>query len=100
MCHPTIFFRVRQKFDNVAYSLGCRIVSRITDIDRDWQELMFLCNKETEYVRDGNHPKLLAFIRNQIDSLATEMGFSPVQIETRQFRAERDGQHITRILPE
>ena len=75
-------------------------MARITDLDRDWQELMFLCNKETEYVRDATHPKLLAFIRNQIESLASQMGFSPTQIETRQFRAERDGQHITRILPE
>ena len=30
--------------------------------------------------------------------LAADMGFNPEQIKSRQFRAERDGQHITRIL--
>jgi hypothetical protein len=75
-------------------------VPRVSDLDRDWQELMFLCDKETELVRDGTHPKVLAFIRTQIESLASQMGFSAAQIQARQFRAERDGQHITRILPE
>ena len=73
---------------------------KTSDLDKDWQELMFLCKKEAEYVRDASHPKLLAFITRQIESLARQMGFSPTQIQTRQFRAERDGQHITRILPE
>jgi len=73
---------------------------RVSDLDKDWQELMYLCDKEAEYVRDASHPKLLAFITRQIESLARQMGFSPTQIQTRQFRADRDGQHITRILPQ
>ena len=71
---------------------------KVSDLDRNWQELMFLCNKEEEYDRDAAHPKLAAHIRTEIERLATEMGFSSAQIRTRQFRAERDGQHITRIL--
>jgi len=73
---------------------------RTSDLDKDWQELMFLCDKEREYARDATHPKLLALVRRQIEGLAARMGFTPKQIETRQFRAERDGPHITRILPD
>jgi hypothetical protein len=71
---------------------------KISELDKNWQELMFLCNKEEEYAREKNHPKLLAHIRRQIEKLAGDMGFTPAQIRSRQFRAERDGQHITRIL--
>jgi hypothetical protein len=71
---------------------------KVTDLDKNWHELMFLCNKEEAYGRDPAHPKLLAHIRSEIERLAAEMGFSAVQIRTRQFRAERDGEHITRIL--
>ena len=71
---------------------------KISDLDRSWQELMFLCSKEEEYARDAIHPKLLAHIRRQIGKLAADMGFTPAQIRSRQFRAERDGQHILRIL--
>jgi hypothetical protein len=73
-------------------------VPKVSDLDRNWRELMFLCNKEEEYVREATHPKLLAHIRRQIEHLAADMGFRPEQIKSRQFRAERDGQHITRIL--
>ena len=75
-------------------------MTRTTDLDKEWQELMFLCDKERELAGDSTHPKLLALVRRQIDTLATRMGFSRKQIDTRQFRAERDGRHITRILPE
>ena len=74
------------------------VVPKISDLDRSWQELMFLCSKEEEYARDAIHPKLLAHIRRQIGKLAADMGFTPAQIRSRQFRAERDGQHILRIL--
>jgi len=74
--------------------------SRPTDLDKDWQELMFLCTKETEYMRGESHPKLLELVRRQIESLAGRMGFSASQIERRQFRAERDGEPIMRILSE
>ena len=72
--------------------------SRPTDLDKDWQELMFLCTKETEYMREERHPKVLELVRRQIESIAGRIGFSAAQIERRQFRAERDGDHITRIL--
>ena len=71
---------------------------RRTDLDKQWQELMYLCNKESEYVKDSTHPKLRILLKQQIESLAAEMGFTPQQIEKRQFRAERDGRHIVRIL--
>jgi hypothetical protein len=73
-------------------------VPKVSNLNRNWQELMFLCNKEEEYVREATHPKLLAHIRRQIEHLAADMGFSPAQIKSRQFRAERDGPYITRIL--
>ena len=47
--------------------------------------------------REGNHPKLLRLIASQITDLAGQMGFSSRQIQTREFRAERDGGHILRI---
>jgi len=71
---------------------------KVSDLDKNWHELMFLCDKEEEFGRDGGHPKLLAHIRSEIERLAAAMGFSLAQIRTRQFRAERDGPRITRIL--
>jgi hypothetical protein len=73
-------------------------VPKTSDLDKNWQELMFLCNKEDEFARNAAHPRLLAHIRSEIERLATEMGFTDAQIRLRQFRAERDGQHIMRIL--
>ena len=61
---------------------------------------MSLCTKEREYRTDSLHPKLLRFITRQIDELAAQMGFSPQQIRGREFRAEKDGQHISRLLTE
>ena len=71
---------------------------RATDLDRQWQELMSLCATEKELRTDRRHPKLLQFVTRQIDRLASEMGFSEHRIATRDFRAERDGAHITRVL--
>jgi hypothetical protein len=70
---------------------------RTTPLDKQWTELMFLCEKESICRQQGNHPKLLRLITTHIADLALEMGFSPRQIETREFRAERDGQRILGI---
>ena len=61
---------------------------------------MSLCASESRFKSDGNHPKLLKIIRGDIDQLAREMGFSDRLIATRDFRAERNGPHITRIVTE
>ncbi len=67
-------------------------------LDRRWAQLMALCQNEAQYRADGTHPKLLRFLKTQIDELAGEMGFSQRCIATRDFRAERDGDRITRII--
>jgi hypothetical protein len=60
---------------------------------------MSLCRQEAQ-LQEQNHPKLLKFVRNQIERLAREMGFSERHIQTRDFRAERDGRHIVRFATE
>jgi hypothetical protein len=69
-----------------------------TLLDRQWQELMALCAEEAKYRTDADHPKLLRLIVSRIETLATEMGFSERRIATRDFRAERDRDHIARII--
>jgi hypothetical protein len=73
-------------------------VARITPLDKRWAQLMALCETEATYRSEGTHPRLLRLVSAQIDTLAQEMGFSQRCIATRDFRAERDGGHITRIL--
>jgi len=68
-----------------------------TTIDKQWVELMDLCRKESEFRDRGGHPKTLKLVSSRIDELAAEMGFTPRQIETREFRAVRNGEHIVRI---
>jgi len=67
-------------------------------LDQRWAQLMALCRSEEEYRTDGTHPKLLRLVTAQIDELASEMGFSRRSIATRDFRAERDGDRITRLI--
>jgi hypothetical protein len=71
---------------------------RPSQLDKQWQALMSLCQKEAEFKSAARHPKLLRFIDEQIEQLAAEMGFSNRQIKTREFRADRDGLRIIRIL--
>jgi hypothetical protein len=71
---------------------------RPTELEKRWHDLMGLCTKERDYTADSRHPKLLKFISRQIDELAAQMGFSQHQIKSREFRAERDGEHILRLL--
>ena len=72
-------------------------MSKQTAIDRQWNELMDLCRKESEFRAKGGHPKTLKLVSARIEELADEMGFTPRQIATREFRAERDGSRIVRI---
>lgn len=67
-------------------------------LDQRWAQLMALCRSEAQYRADGTHPKLLRHVTAQIDELAAEMGFSERSIATRDFRAERDGNRITRLI--
>jgi len=59
---------------------------------------MALCEDEARCRNDGSHPRLLRLVTMQINELAGEMGFSLRCIETRDFRAERDGGRIVRII--
>jgi hypothetical protein len=74
--------------------------ARPTALDRQWQELMLLCAREKEFRTEHRHAKLLRFIGERIEELAKEMGFSGKQIQQREFRAEKSGDHISRILTE
>jgi hypothetical protein len=67
-------------------------------LDQRWHGLMLLCRKEEEYVASRAHPKLLKLVRAQIVVAARELGFSARQIVTREFRAEREGDRIIRVI--
>jgi hypothetical protein len=71
---------------------------KVTLLDKQWQELMTLCAEEAKYRADADHPKLLKLIVSRLENLASEMGFSERRIATRDFRAERDRDHIARII--
>ena len=73
---------------------------KLTELDRQWRELMSLCASEVKFLADGAHPKLSKLIGRQIDQLAREMGFKERTIVTRNFRAEQDGDHIVKIYAE
>lgn len=75
-------------------------MSRQEELDRRWQDLMSMCQREREYLAEHRHPKLLRFITEQIDQLAADMGFSEQQIKKREFRAAKDGDHISRLFIE
>ena len=75
-------------------------MNKITPLDKQWDELMFLCRKESEFRKDGGHPKVLMLVTRQIDELAAQMGFSQQITKTREFRSERSGGHIVRIVKE
>ena len=71
---------------------------RITRLDKQWQQLMALCESESKFRSEGSHSKLLKLVASDIEALAAEMGFSAHRIATRDFRAERDGHHIVGIV--
>ena len=59
---------------------------------------MSLCGKEREYQASGRYRKVLKLVREQIDHLGGDLGFSERQIRTREFRAEKSDGHIVRII--
>jgi hypothetical protein len=71
-----------------------------TSLDRQWQQLMALCQSESRLRKEDGHTRLLKLIGSDIEQLAGEMGFSAQRISTREFRAERHGDHIVRIVAE
>ena len=71
---------------------------KITPLDRQWQQLMALCASEASLREKGDHARLLKHVGSEIDHLAADMGFSAKLIATREFRAERAGGHIVRIV--
>jgi len=73
-------------------------MSKPTTLDTQWQRLMSLCASEAKFRAEGNHPRLLKLLKSDIDQLARDMGFSEQRIVTRDFRAERQGDHILRIV--
>jgi hypothetical protein len=73
---------------------------RPIELQRQWDELMFLCQREKEYLTDRTHRVLVKIVTQQIDELARQMGFSEAQIQGRNFRAEKSGGRITSIVIE
>jgi hypothetical protein len=71
---------------------------KVSLLERRWQELIELCQKEDEFAESGAHPKLLKLVRGQIVAVAREMGFSARQIVTREFRAERQDGRVVRVI--
>ena len=73
---------------------------KLTSLDRQWQQLMALCETETKFRAAAGYARLKKLVALEIDQLAGAMGFSPRRIATRDFRAEREDGHIVRILNE
>jgi hypothetical protein len=71
---------------------------RETTLDKQWAELMELVRKEAELEKEDKHPRLSALISSQLDQYARDLGFSEERIRRREFRAEREGEHIIRII--
>jgi AraC-like DNA-binding protein len=71
---------------------------KVTHLDRQWAHLMSLCENEAKFLAEDRHPRLLRLVQAEIEDLAREMGFSDAAIATRDFRAERDGSRIVRII--
>jgi hypothetical protein len=75
-------------------------MAKPTTLDKQWQQLMTLCEGEARFRREGSHPRLLRLLAADIEELARTMGFSPHRIASRDFRAARDGAHIVAISTE
>jgi hypothetical protein len=73
-------------------------MAKSTPLDIQWTTLMGLCETEARLKATGDHPKLLRLVSREIRDLAARMGFGEKQIRTREFRAEREGGHIARIV--
>jgi hypothetical protein len=75
-----------------------RKAPRRTELEQQWDELMFLCQREKEYVTEQTHRVLLKVLTRRIDELARQMGFSEAKIQSRNFRADNTDGHITSIV--
>jgi hypothetical protein len=75
-------------------------MGRDPQLESNWTALMALCATEREYQTEKRHPRLLKFVSAQIDQLGKELGFSPRQIATREFRAVKSGARIVRVITE
>ena len=75
-------------------------VPRRTELEKQWEELMFLCQREKEYLTDKTHRVLVKVVTRRIDELARQMGFSEAQIQRRNFRAEKSEGRIISIITE
>ena len=80
--------------------LWFRTGPRRTELERKWDELMFLCQRENEYLTEQTHRVLAKVLTQRIDDLARQMGFSETQIEKRNFRADKTDGRITAIVIE
>jgi hypothetical protein len=70
---------------------------RRTELERQWAELMLLCEREKEYSAEHTHRVLVEVLTRRIDDLARQMGFSEAQIQNRNFRAEKSDGRIASI---
>ena len=70
---------------------------KLTRLDKQWQQLMAWCESESTLRSKGGHARLLKLLSSDIEQLASEMGFSPRRIASRDFRAKREGAHIVGI---
>jgi hypothetical protein len=73
---------------------------RRSQLEKQWDELMLLCQREKEFRTDQTHRVLLKVLVRRIDELAREMGFSELQIQSRNFRAEKTDGRITSVVTE
>ena len=83
------------------FAVHCGLsVPKLTPLDKQWQRLMALCESEAKFRREGGHQRLLKLLASDITHLATDMGFGARRIASRDFRAERRGDHIVGIIPD
>lgn len=71
-------------------------MAKVTRLDTQWQQLMALCENEAKFRREGRQ-RLLKLVVSDIEELASQMGFSPRRIASRDFRALREGGRIVSI---
>jgi hypothetical protein len=71
---------------------------KVTPLDKQWQQLMALCESESTLREAGTHPRLVKHVAAEIEALAEQIGFTARRIATRDFRAHRIGGHIVAII--
>jgi hypothetical protein len=75
-------------------------VPRRRELERQWAELMLLCQRERGYLAERTNRVLVKVLTRRIDELARQMGFSEARIQGRNFRAEKADDRITSIVTE